>query len=311
MKKDILLRDAYERYCSTKEDSPDHRNMIRGMHKLFGVGEWKDKAYHWPQNIMIHQVDGGMVTDLMEARAREGLMPASVNAEIRNLRRVFNYGLNAMRAKPPEEPFKFKLIKTKDKTRFISLSEEERILAFFNTRQGRTAEVARGLYIFLVDTGVRISEALGVRKKDIDLDDGTVLVWREKTDEPGMPALTPRVREVVMGRLKDCKAPEDHLFQRTNRAIKFLRKALDYHFNQDPVEVKRHGKVTIHTLRHTFASRLVVNEVSLYTVSVLLGHTSTQMSRRYAHLEARTKAKQAAEILSGMSSSNATRRNDV
>jgi integrase len=311
MKKPILLRDAYEKFCRTKEKSPDHYNIVRGMHKLFGIGEWKDKVYHWPQGIMVHEVHEGLLTDFIEARAQEGLKPASINVEVRNIRRVFRYAVNSMRALPPEDPFKFKLIKTTDKTRFVSLAEEERILSFFNGREGRTAEMARDLYLFLVDTGVRIGEALGTRKKDVDLDDGTILVWREKTDEPGMPAMTPRVRDVVMRRLKDCKVPEDYLFQRTNRAIKFLRKALDFHFNQDPVEVKRHGKVTIHTLRHTFASRLVLKEVSLYTVATLLGHTSTQMSRRYAHLEARTKAKQAAEILSEMSSSNATRRNDV
>ena len=39
-----------------------------------------------------------------------------------------------------------------------------------------------------------------------------------------------------------------------------------------------------HTLRHTFASRLVIAGVSLDEVSELMGHTTLEMTKRYAHL---------------------------
>jgi len=42
--------------------------------------------------------------------------------------------------------------------------------------------------------------------------------------------------------------------------------------------------VTLHTLRHTFASRLSMNGENLQTVAALLGHTNTRTTEIYSHL---------------------------
>ena len=40
----------------------------------------------------------------------------------------------------------------------------------------------------------------------------------------------------------------------------------------------------IHDLRHVFASKMVMGGTSLYITGELLGHRTTQMTKRYSHL---------------------------
>jgi site-specific recombinase XerD len=46
----------------------------------------------------------------------------------------------------------------------------------------------------------------------------------------------------------------------------------------------RRQKVVFHTLRHTYASWLVMSGVDLYTVQRLMGHSTISMTERYSHL---------------------------
>jgi site-specific recombinase XerD len=69
----------------------------------------------------------------------------------------------------------------------------------------------------------------------------------------------------------------------------------------DPDVVKeKGGKVTIHTFRHTFASRLVQAGVSLAKVSKLLGHSSVTTTEIYAHLTLNEVSEEAVEVLNGL-----------
>jgi integrase len=52
-----------------------------------------------------------------------------------------------------------------------------------------------------------------------------------------------------------------------------------------------------HDLRHTFASRLVQADVSLFKVQQLLGHSTPLMTKRYAHLGNKELAEAVAKLI--------------
>lgn len=84
-----------------------------------------------------------------------------------------------------------------------------------------------------------------------------------------------------------------------SRAARILLRVIHDLCNTDPVQVAQEGKATIHSLRDTYASRMVQNNMSLLKVSKLLGHPSPTMTRKYAHLVDEDVADEALKILDG------------
>ncbi|MFA9409443.1 MAG: tyrosine-type recombinase/integrase [Candidatus Dadabacteria bacterium] len=71
---------------------------------------------------------------------------------------------------------------------------------------------------------------------------------------------------------------QERVFTFKGKPIGSIRKAFKNSCNRAGIK-----NLTFHTLRHTFATRLVLSGVDLATVSKLLGHSTIQMTMRYSH----------------------------
>lgn len=71
--------------------------------------------------------------------------------------------------------------------------------------------------------------------------------------------------------------------------------------------LKRAGFVNcrVHTLRHTLASRLIQNGMSVYEVRDILGHSDIKTTMRYAHLEQHQVASKARDIINQLNQNSA------
>lgn len=154
--------------------------------------------------------------------------------------------------------------------RFLDREEEERLFAAIRAR----SEDAWRLSIFLVDTGCRLGEALGLTWNDVQA--GRASFWITKSARSRTVPLTRRAMKVVNVPKAGLEGPFAMLKQAPYRAI----------WNEAKAEVGLgdDGQVVPHALRHTCASRLVQGGIDLRRVQMWLGHQTLTMTMRYAHL---------------------------
>ena len=136
---------------------------------------------------------------------------------------------------------------------------------------------------FAINTGLRTGELRALRWHDFS--DTHVTVSRAFSEDTEEPTKTGLIRSVplnkaareALGQLKR-GARKDFVFGKLTAAeMKWpLWRACD--------RAKVGRRVGWHTTRHTFASHLVMRAVPLAVVQQLLGHTTIQMTMRYAHL---------------------------
>ena len=86
--------------------------------------------------------------------------------------------------------------------------------------------------------------------------------------------------DLIIKQLKSVKmiACCEYVFTYSGKPIKSIRTSFTTALIKSGVE-----KFRFHDLRHTFASRLVMNGVDLVTVQELMGHKSLSMTKRYSH----------------------------
>ena len=204
-------------------------------------------------------------------RAR-GLSESTVNRYQAALRTLFRY--IKMEYSYLEVP-KFELKKEpKGRLRVYSREEEQAILDWFKTKKPE----AEALVVILFDTGLRLSEALGINSRlkgklitSFDLTQGTITSYINKGKTVRTVPLTQRVSSLLQDRGEGWQPgiQRDDL----ENWWRSMRKALN--LSSDSV---------LHAIRHTCASRLVQAEVPLSVVQMWLGHTSIVTTQRYAHI---------------------------
>jgi integrase len=198
----------------------------------------------------------------------------------------------------------------KGRMRYLTVEEERRLLAELDpagTREGitdpanRRAEMSRmvqdayELVILLLDTGARYGEIANIEWRQLELDARIIRLWRPKVQNESVLFMTGRVHGILLRRKAD-RGGSPYVFTNNTGgprgyAATSIRKAMNRAGLSD---------CTIHTLRHTHATRLIQNGLSLYEVQAVLGHTDIKTTSRYAHLEQSKVTAKARDVIDAM-----------
>lgn len=126
----------------------------------------------------------------------------------------------------------------------------------------------------LLDTGIRISELINIKKSNIDLLNKRILLTVTKTKKPRYiyySNLTKKDLESYYSLDPD----NNNLFTFTYSKVIIFFKRL-----KKKINIQR---MTVHMFRHTYATRLLRTGSDIFAVSLLLGHASIKTTQKYLH----------------------------
>lgn len=202
------------------------------------------------------------------------------NYTTHNYYRVLNGALNAaVRAEIIKvNPFNNieksdKIRKPESKRSYMAIEEVRALIA----TPMKNEEVKRA-YLFSCFCGLRVSDVLGLKWKDVFTDRGQyrLAVVMQKGKSPIYLPLSPEALKWMPER--GDKTAEDHVFDlpsasQMNMLLKPWAKAAGIS-----------KRFTFHTSRHTFATMMLTLGADLYTTSKLLGHADVKMTQVYAKI---------------------------
>lgn len=140
----------------------------------------------------------------------------------------------------------------------------------------------------LYATGLRRSELLSLRDRDIDASRGELRVTGKRGRTRVVPLGAPLLRSI-----DDYRRRRDLLFSPpVEGAARLLRSSRGTDMNnstlariiKEQLQQAHAGRKSPHTLRHTFATVLLNNGADIRTVKELLGHSSLATTQIYTHL---------------------------
>lgn len=135
--------------------------------------------------------------------------------------------------------------------------------------------------------GLRISELMRLRVSDIDSHRMLIRIQQGKGQKDRFVMLSDRLLPVLRDYWKTYR-PSGLLFPGRSTEKPITERALRYACRQAAKTAKITKRVTIHTLRHSFATHLLEQGAELRTIQVLLGHRSSRTTERYTHVSTKT-----------------------
>jgi len=218
----------------------------------------------------------------IEAYKSKKMQENQSNKSINNHLIVLNKCLNTAKEwKVVSEVNIAKLLKVA--TKEIDFLRQEKCYKLLDHCEG----IVKDMVVIALNTGLRFGELIGLKTTDIDLELNLITVKRSITRGIIGTPKSNKIRHIPLNKsvietVKDKLNYDGFLFHKENgdflnsvTCLRWLHKACD----KGGLE-----KVGWHVLRHTFASHLAQNGVSMIIIQKLLGHADIKTTMRYSHI---------------------------
>lgn len=150
----------------------------------------------------------------------------------------------------------------------------------------------RAILELLYASGLRVSEVEALKVEDVNLKEGFVKAkgkgMKERIVPIGEKAIEAiksyLVERMLLKKKKNLENETDSLFLNRNGGAlseRQIRRIVVKYARKIGLE----GKIGPHTLRHTFATHLLISGADLRSIQEMLGHSSLSTTQRYTHLD--------------------------
>jgi site-specific recombinase XerD len=215
-----------------------------------------------------------------------GVSPITLNATITGLRFFFEVTL-----KRPELMAKMSHVRVA-RTLPVVLSREEagRLIESARTLKHRTAlSVAYG-------AGLRVSEVIALKVGDVDSQRMLLRIEKGKGQKDRYALLPPILLERLRSWWRYAQAegkvlPGGYLFPGLDPMNSLSTRQLNRAVHEAAAAAHIDRRVTMHTLRHSFATHLLEQGENIRTIQVLLGHKKLETTALYTHVATETLSK--------------------
>lgn len=236
-------------------------------------------------NKSIDLVDYIDIEKYIEHLKKEGLSESTICRNIVSIKNFHKYVSRIYNKKDPSETIERPKIK-KRLPSVLSISDIDNILNIntINDFDYRNKAMLELMYA----TGLRVSELVNLNVNDIDIENSVVRCFGKGNKERIIPIgdiAIDSIREYLERRSSMLKGYiTDYLFI-NNHGNKLTRQGF---FKILKIIAKKQGvnkSFSPHTLRHSFATHLLENNVDLRIIQELLGHENISTTQVYTHLQ--------------------------
>ena len=207
------------------------------------------------------------------------ISPRSVNRKITTLKTYFRFLLQEDLIK--QSPMQ-KIISPKTSKRlpvFVEQVKMEKLLNEIDFGVGFLAQRDRLILELFYFTGIRLSELINLKNKDINYSDSTILVLGKRKKERLIPLTSD-----ILSKIKKLNASNKskYLFT-TDKGKQISTKQVYRLVNKYLSMVTTLDKKSPHILRHTFATHMLNNGADINAIKELLGHANLSATQIYTH----------------------------
>ena len=136
----------------------------------------------------------------------------------------------------------------------------------------------------LYGSGMRVSELVNLKVKDLEIEKGFGFVRSGKGNKDRLFILSSMLKDKIKGLIDNEKLSFDGYLFVSMRGQKYNIRSLQMIIKHAIRKVEIGKRVGPHTLRHSFATHLIQNGYDVSQVQSLLGHKSPETTMIYVHM---------------------------